>query len=82
MMKPDEKGGCTADVCDCMRGSQIQKMVFVFNRARHAHKTDPVLSAAVFAVLAKAARATPEPTDQSPVGIASNSRQIVRIQVN
>ncbi len=47
--------GCrllTVAVC----GAVKQKMVFVFNRARHAHKTDPVLSVAMFAVLAKAAR--------------------------
>ena len=34
-------------------GAVKEKMVFVLYGVRHAHKTDPVLSAAVFAILLK-----------------------------
>ena len=36
-------------------GAVKEKMVIVLYCARHAHKTDPVLSAAMFAMFAKAA---------------------------
>jgi hypothetical protein len=57
-MKPDEKGGCTADVHDFVRGlGQTENGVRLQQtlRARHAHKTDPVLSTAMFTIFAKAA---------------------------
>ncbi len=36
-------------------GAVKEEMVFVLYRARHAHNTEPVLSAAMFAMFAKAA---------------------------
>jgi len=34
-------------------GAVKQKVMLVFSRARHAHKTDPVFPAAMFGTLAK-----------------------------
>ncbi len=45
-MKPGGKGGFTADICDCMQDSQAENDVRL--QAGHAHKTDPVLSVAMF----------------------------------
>ncbi len=68
-----------------MRGSQTENGI----RLRLSHKTDPVLPAAMVTTFAKAAcvnmwamATTPEPTDQSPMGIAFDNRQIAKIMGN